>query len=177
MKTNRLITTAAAALLTLSVAACGGGDDDTATTVAPTTTAAATTTTAASSTTTGAATTTTEAATTTTEAPTTMAADTTMGEAMDEIEVGVQGNAFSTDQIVITAGREVTIVVNDQDTTTDEPHNFHIRTPDADFFTAIKEAPNTQTLTFQIDIPGTYEFFCDTHPADMTGVLIVEEDM
>jgi plastocyanin len=169
---RRLTILSVAALLALASAACG--DDDAAdTTAAPTTTAAATTTTAAATTTTAAATTTTAAATTTTAAATTTAAGGDGGEAV-ELEIVIQGDRFSEKEIVVPAGQEISITVIDKDTETDAPHNFHIRTPDADFFTNIEEAPNTQVLTFQIDTPGEYQFFCDTHAVTMNGVVLVQ---
>ena len=75
------------------------------------------------------------------------------------------------------AGQEVTIVVTDKDTETDDPHNFHVRAGDQNFFTNIEPAPNTQTISFTIETAGVYEFFCDTHALTMNGEFIVEDDM
>ena len=94
----------------------------------------------------------------------------------DAIEFNIIADAttFSVDEIVVSAGQEVTIIVKDKDTMSDEPHNFHVRAGDANYFTLIKAAPNTQSITFTIDTPGVYEFFCDTHLTEMAGVFIVE---
>lgn len=159
---RRAIALAAALVLTaMTLAACG--DDDSAdTTEAPTTTA----TTAA------------PATTATTEAPATTVAPATTAGGGDTsgttIEVTIQGDRFDTDEIVVKAGQEVTIVVTDKDTETDDPHNFHVRAGSDNFFTNIEEAPNTQEITFTIQEPGTYEFFCDTHIETMFGTFVVQ---
>ncbi len=169
MRTTRALTAVAA--LTLVVAACGGGDDTTAeTTDAP---AETTTTTTAPATTAAPAT---SAAPGTTAAPATTEAsggDTTGVT----IEITTQGDSFSTDEIRVAAGQEVTIVVTDKDTETDDPHNFHVRAGAQNIFTNIEPAPNTQTITFTIETAGVYEFFCDTHALTMNGEFIVEDDM
>ncbi len=150
--------------LALVVSACGG--DDAGTTAATTAETTATTTTSA-----------TTLAPATTAAPATTGAETTLAPTGDAVEINVTTNndAFSLDEITVTAGQQVTIIIEDRDTGTDEAHNFHVRAGDLNFFTKILEAPNTQELTFQIDTPGVYEFFCDTHTLEMTGLFIVEE--
>ena len=164
MKRPRVLTLALAAMLVF--AACG--DDDTGSTTAETTAETAAETTAA----TEAPATTTTAAPATTEAPATTAAS--GGAEATTIDVTLQGDRISVDEIRIKAGQEVTIVVNDIDTETDDPHNFHVRAGDFNIFTNIEEAPNVQEITFTIDEPGEYEFFCDTHLETMFGTLIVE---
>jgi plastocyanin len=151
--------------LALVVSACGG--DDAGTTAATTAGTTATTTTA------------TTLAPATTAAPATTGAETTLAPTGDAVEFNVTTNndAFSLNEITVSAGQLITIIIDDRDQGTDEPHNFHVRAGDLNFFTEIREAPNTQELTFQIDTPGVYQFFCDTHPETMTGVFIVEEDM
>ena len=170
MKTSRLMALASVGALALALAACGdSGSSDTTTTQAPATTQAPVTTQAPA---------TTEAPATTQAPATTMATDTTMGDMAElVIEVTTQGDSFSVDEIRVAAGQEVTIIVTDKDTETDEPHNFHVRAGDLDFFTNIEEAPNVQTLTFTIETAGTYLFFCDTHADTMFGDFIVEDDM
>lgn len=157
----------AIAALALVVAACG--DDDT--TADTTATPAETISTTTSPTTTVATTTTVASAATETETTTAPSGDGVV------FNVVTNGNKFSLDEIKIVAGQEVTIIIEDKDTGTDEAHNFHVRAGGLNFFTEIKDAPNTQTLTFTIDTPGVYEFFCDTHLLEMTGVFIVEDDM
>ena len=168
MRIHKAIALAAALVLaSLALAACGD-DDATDTTAAPTSTAAPPTTTGGTDTTAAPDTT---AAATTTAAPATTAAGGTTGTT---IEVVTQGDRFSVDEIRVKAGQEVTIIVDDRDTETDDPHNFHVRAGDFNIFTNIEEAPNTQEITFTIQEPGTYEFFCDTHAETMFGEFIVE---
>ncbi len=113
---------------------------------------------------------TTQAATTTTGGETTT---TTGGDGEPTvIEVIGLDEAFSMRTIEVTAGEQVTIVFNNKDTS-GEPHNFHLRTPDNDWFTQIAEAPDVQEITFVIAEPGEYGYFCDTHSSTMTGTLIV----
>lgn len=152
--------------LTMTVAACGGGDDAGGDTSAATT-AATTAATEAPATT---------AATETTDAPPTTAGETTMAPSGDiaEFSIVTDGNKFSLEEIRVDAGQEVHIVIEDRDQGTDEPHNFHVRAGGLNFFTEIKDAPNTQELTFVIDTPGEYTFFCDTHLDEMNGLFIVE---
>lgn len=162
----------AIAALALMTAACGGSGESADTADAPEPSAAASTTPAPA--TTAASTTTTAAITTTAPQGET---DETGGTSGLEINIITQGDSFSTKEIRVPAGEEVTIIVDDRDTGTDEPHNFHVRAGDQNFFTDIKPAPNTQTLTFTIDTAGVYEFFCDTHALTMNGEFIVEDDM
>lgn len=163
MKTRRMLVAVVMAVAAMSLAACG--DDDAGTT---TTTAAGTTTVAPSTTTTAGGATTT---TTTGGGETT----TTTAGATGPIEITVVAKdvAFNTAEITVKAGQEVTLIMDNQDLSSDEGHNIHVRTNTADFFTGIHTAPNTEEITFTIAEPGTYTFFCDTHSTTMLGAFIV----
>jgi plastocyanin len=162
---------AALVLAAMALSACGDDDGASDTSAATSTTAAATTSQAASST---AASSTTAAETTTTEATSTTQDDMGDGGDVQEIEVTIDSTAFDVEEIRVTAGQEVHIVVTDNDAGADEPHNFHVRAGSENYFTNIEPAPNVQELTFTIQEPGEYEFFCDTHLAEMSGTFIVE---
>jgi plastocyanin len=169
--------------LALPAAACGGGEStadtsaSTATTqaVASTATAAAPATTAAPA----AASTTTPPAATTTAAEDPATGDGTNGI---ELEITAVNLVFSTNVLNTTAGVRTTVIFTHND---EEAHNFHVRAVDqpliesktgdqvTDVFTAIMQPPSSETLTFTIAEPGEYLFFCDTHPLDMTGTLVV----
>lgn len=146
--------------LMLLGAACGGSDSGDETT----TTAAATTTTAAPGTTTTA-----PAATTTTAAGTT----TTAGGGGVELTIAAEDSeGFTRDRLEAPAGVEVTVTFQNKDVGSGEPHNWHLRTDTDDWFTPINDAPSTDSVTFTIDTPGEYEYFCDTHLVAMKGTFI-----
>lgn len=172
MRIHKAIALAAALVLAAMTLAACGDDDATDTSAATPTTAAATT---SEATTTSAGSSTTAAETTTTEATSTTEDD--MGDGggdTQEVEVTIDSTSFDVGEIRVKAGEEVHIVITDNDQGADEPHNFHVRAGSENFFTNIEPAPNVQELTFTIQEPGEYEFFCDTHQAEMNGVLIVE---
>jgi plastocyanin len=76
-------------------------------------------------------------------------------------------------EITVKAGQEVTLILDNQDLSSDEGHNIHVRTNTNDYFTAIHTAPDTQEIVFTIADAGTYTFFCDTHPTQMLGTFTV----
>ncbi len=162
MKRKRLNLAAAFSLVALTIAACGGGG-----------TTATTTSVAAGATTKPAPTT---VATTSPAPATTRPANTTTAASMDGVEItisAVDSEGFSTDIIEVTAGQEVTIIFDNKDSG-GEPHNLHVKTDIADFLTPITQGPDVNEMTFTIDTPGEYEFFCDTHTTQMKGTLIVK---
>lgn len=162
MKPRNLRLTALIALLALIAVGCGGGDTSDETT----TTGAAAATTAAPS------------ATTAPPAATTTAPDggatTTIGSS-DAIELeisAVDSEGFSTSRLEVVAGAEVILTFVNKDGG-DEAHNVHVRTDTDDWFTELKQGPDTQSITFTIGTPGEYQFFCDTHSETMKGTLVV----
>jgi len=159
MRIPRLAT--ALALLSLLLTACGGGDSSGSD---PTTA------------TTAATTSTTSTATTATTAPTSTTATTASTAPSEPLEITVIANAlaFDTDVITIKAGQEVTVTLNNKDSTADDGHNIHFFVGERDILTPIEEAPSVDSVTFTIDTPGEYDFFCDTHLVEMQGKLIVE---
>ena len=73
------------------------------------------------------------------------------------------------DRVVITAGDEVTVTVENRDRGI--PHNFHVRSL-GDPKTELEDGIVTQTLRFAIDEPGEYTFVCDAH-VQMRGTVEV----
>ena len=148
------------AALSLVAAACGGGSGSD-----PTTTLAATTTTAASSATTQATVAPTTAGGTDTTAPT---------GGSQEITVLAESGVYVPDTLTVSTG-ELEVTFTDNDIGSDEPHNIHFQIGDSHYFTPINDsAPTTETVTFTVDTPGEYQFWCDTHPDTLRGVLTVE---
>jgi len=158
MRIPRLAT--ALALLSLLLAACGGGDSSGSDPTAATTSTTSTATTATT-------------VPTSTTATTASTASTAPSEPL-EITVIANALAFDTDVITIKAGQEVTVTLNNKDSTADDGHNIHFFVGERDILTPIEEAPSVDSVTFTIDTPGEYDFFCDTHLVEMQGKLIVE---
>lgn len=158
MRIKKLKALGVVAVLMLVVAACGGTSTE-------------------ATTTTEGATATTEGPTATTAAPTTTAAPgTTMAPSSDMFELEIEAfdsEGFSLDRLRVPAGVEVALTFVNKDIG-GEAHNIHVRTPTDNWFTDVKEGPDTQTLVFTIGTPGEYQYFCDTHSETMKGTLIVE---
>lgn len=81
------------------------------------------------------------------------------------IPVSIQNFAFSPSTIAARAGDVIVFTNNDT-----VPHTVTQATTGGDGFRSDPIAPGT-TYTLTIDEPGTYEFFCEFHPA-MTGTII-----
>jgi len=155
MKLKLLI---AMSVLGLAVAACGGGgDDDGASGSTSSTAAGVTTTTSGTGTTAG------EPGTTTTSDSSDTGTELTIS--------AVDSEGFSTSSLTAPAG-EITITFDNKDPG-EEPHNIRVVIPTGDVFTPVTNGPDVQSMTFTIDTPGDYVFFCDTHTDAMKGTLTV----
>jgi plastocyanin len=84
------------------------------------------------------------------------------------IPVSIQNFAFSPSTIAARAGDLIVFTNNDT-----VPHTVTQSTTSGVGFRSDPIAPGT-TYTLTIDEPGTYEFFCEFHPA-MTGTIIASE--
>lgn len=144
------------AALSLIAAACGDDSGTTTTAPAVTTTAALTTTTAAAATTTAGGT-----------------ATTAPSGGSQEVTIIAEGGAYVPDAVTVATG-EVEVTFTDNDLGSDEPHNIHFQIGDNHYFTPIHQsAPTTESVTFTVDTAGEYQFWCDTHPDTVKGVLTV----
>ena len=167
MKTTRIRLLAVTAALAVAAVACGGGSTSTDPTTTTTTGATATTTTAAV-TTTAAGSTTTVAAATTTAAPGTTVA----GEGVELVIEAEDSEGFSVSRLEAPVG-EITVTFVNKDIGSGEPHNWHVDVGGEQILTPITDGPDTQSVTFTVDTPGLYDYFCDTHLTAMTGTLVV----
>jgi plastocyanin len=83
-------------------------------------------------------------------------------------------NAYSVTNMVIPAGKPVTVIADNRGAI----HNWHVLgvTDDSGktIQTPLMQGPRTDSITFTISKPGTYQFQCDAHPADMKGTLTVQ---
>ena len=161
---GREVATALLLVLALVIGACGGSTDSTGDETTASTTAVTTAATTAASTT--------VATTTTTGAATTEATTSTQAEGPRSIEVVGLDEAFSENEITVSAGETVTIIFNNKDTS-GEPHNFRLIGPSSSWSTEVADAPDIQEITFSINEPGDYMFLCEIHPQTMTGTLVV----
>jgi plastocyanin len=125
-------------VLALAAAGCGGDDDGS---------ASATT-----------------AAPETTSAPATTAAS---GGGENELKLTASGTAWDTTSLDMTAGAQVSIEVNNQDSI---EHNFTFAEAGAN---QDVEGGEDATVTFTAPAAGTYPFFCKYHPSAMKGTVTV----
>jgi plastocyanin len=111
--------------------------------------------------------------TTTTSGTTTSGGtDTTVGGTF-ELTVGAEDNeGFTRERLEGPAGTEISVTFINKDIG-GEPHNWHIVVASGteEYATTVKDAPDTQTVTFTIGTPGEYTYYCDTHSEAMKGVF------
>ncbi|MDE0805517.1 MAG: cupredoxin domain-containing protein [Acidimicrobiales bacterium] len=88
---------------------------------------------------------------------------------VSEFTIVADNLRWDIDRVVIAAGDEVTVTVENRDRGI--PHNFHVRSP-GDPKTELEDGIVTQMLRFSIDEPGEYVFVCDAH-LQMTGTVEV----
>jgi plastocyanin len=87
--------------------------------------------------------------------------------------VGIVGKAFDPTTITISAGDTVTWTVNQS---IGEPHSVTSGTPqDAgkQFDSGINLKDNGQSFQFTFKDPGEYVYYCQVHPVEMTGKVVV----
>lgn len=92
-------------------------------------------------------------------------------EPASSFNVVAKNTKYDTDTLVVTAGEEVVISLDNQDGAL---HNISVYTVDGgdaifrgDLFTG----PETKEYRFEAPPPGVYYFHCDAHP-EMKGVFI-----
>jgi plastocyanin len=83
-------------------------------------------------------------------------------------------NKYSVTKMAVPAGKPVTVIVQNKGAI----HNWHLQNvKDAsgkDIATPLQQGPTTFSVTFTVSQPGTYNFICDAHPADMKGTLVAQ---
>lgn len=88
--------------------------------------------------------------------------------------ITAEGIAFSTNELRLPAGRQVTIHFENKDDGI--PHNVAIYTEqggEAIFQGEVITGPASRDYTFEAPEPGTYYFQCDVHPPQMNGTVVV----
>ncbi len=112
-----------------------------------------------------------------TQAPQPTATKEPSGEAR-QIAIEMKDNLFEPREVTVRAGSQIVFQLRNVGAA---PHNMHIAESGSFEGGAISQPdlilPNKSgELTWEApNEPGTYEFRCDIHPVDMTGVIIVEE--
>jgi plastocyanin len=84
-------------------------------------------------------------------------------------------NKFALTELVANANEETTLTLENKGSAV---HNLHIMgVMGADgkpITTPLSPGGKTDTITFTIATPGTYDFLCDVHPAEMKGKITVK---
>ncbi|HEX3264362.1 MAG TPA: plastocyanin/azurin family copper-binding protein [Candidatus Limnocylindrales bacterium] len=87
--------------------------------------------------------------------------------------VGIVGKAFDPATITVSAGDTVTWTVNQS---IGEPHSVTSGTPQdsgKQFDSGINLKDNGQSFEFTFKDPGEYLYYCEVHPTEMTGKVVV----
>ncbi len=96
------------------------------------------------------------------------------GAASSQITVVATDNKFDKTALTVPAGKEVTITFENKGSAI---HNWHVggvKGKDGkDITTQLIPGGKTETVSFTIDNPGTYDYMCDVHP-EMRGKLTVQ---
>jgi plastocyanin len=96
-------------------------------------------------------------------------------EAASPNTVTTTDNKFDPTAMSATANQETTITVENKGTAL---HNWHVQgVKDAsgnDIATKLAPGGSKESVSFVIDKPGTYDYVCDAHPAEMKGKLTVQ---
>lgn len=91
-----------------------------------------------------------------------------------EMTLVMRDNKFDQKAFTVPANTPVTVTTDNKGSAL---HNFHvinIKSADGkDIVTQLIPGGRTDTVTFTIDTPGTYDYRCDVHP-EMTGKLTVQ---
>ena len=84
-------------------------------------------------------------------------------------------NKFDPTKLTVPANQPVTVTLQNKGQAI---HNWHVlNVNDAtgtEVATQLLPAGQSETITFTLAVPGTYDFQCDTHPAEMKGSLTVQ---
>jgi plastocyanin len=96
-----------------------------------------------------------------------------------QLKVVAKGIKFDVKDLTADAGKPVTVTLDNQDAGVQ--HNWALYESESAAkknsqpiaSSPIKEGPNTSSVTFTVQKPGTYFFRCDVHPTQMTGTLVI----
>jgi plastocyanin len=84
-------------------------------------------------------------------------------------------NKFDTTRLTVPANQPVTVTLQNKGQAI---HNWRVLnvkdTAGKDVATQLLPGGQSETITFTLAAPGTFDFQCDTHPAEMKGKLTVQ---
>lgn len=84
-------------------------------------------------------------------------------------------NKFDQTSHTVKAGEQVTVTLENKGQAL---HNWVVKgikgADGKDITTQLLTASKSETITFAIEKPGTYDFLCDVHPVEMKGKLTVQ---
>jgi len=96
------------------------------------------------------------------------------GAASTQITIVATDNKFDKTALTVPVGKEVTLTFENKGSAI---HNWHLEgvkdKSGKDITTQLIAGGKTETVTFIIDKPGTYDYMCDVHP-EMRGKLTVQ---
>ena len=159
------IITVLSILLSVAAVACGGSNDQAATgTATVLATSPAIVATASAVPTLGA----------TAAAATATAAAGSAQSPVTTLAMVARDNSFEPRAFAIQRGRKVTLTLRNSGQALHDFQVLKATNPDGTTIkTRLLEANQNQTIEFQIDTAGDFEFYCEVHPVDMRGRLTV----
>lgn len=84
-------------------------------------------------------------------------------------------NKFDKTSLTIKAGTPATVTMENKGAAIHNWHVLNVKSKDGkDITTGLLPGGQSDTITFEIDTPGTYNFQCDVHPVEMKGTLTVQ---
>jgi plastocyanin len=97
--------------------------------------------------------------------------DAAAGPPKTDLSVTAKNTAFTPTELTAPAGKALTITFTNDDSIA---HSFHLSGGTAgEIKTDIKQGPSVETLQVTLNVPATYAFQCDVHPAKMKGTIVV----
>jgi plastocyanin len=154
------------------VAACSSNNNESSTqTTSKTSTPAAVTT----STSTPAATSTRTATPAAAASASATAAASGSAAAENKITIVATDNKYDKTSLTVKAGQPVTLTLENKGAAIHDWHLDGVKTPDGkDINTKLIPGGQSDTITFTIPNPGTYNFECQVHPTEMKGTITAQ---
>jgi plastocyanin len=92
-------------------------------------------------------------------------------EGVNETKLGLSGDVFSLQTMVVNKGDNVTVHFYNLENESDERHSFTIGAP----YNINKDLAGGEnaTITFTADREGVFQYHCIHHPPQMIGQLVV----
>lgn len=92
-------------------------------------------------------------------------------EGVNETKLGISGDVYSLQTMVVNKGDEVTVHFYNLEKDAGEKHSFTIGAPYN--INKVLAGGDNATITFKADHEGVFQYHCMFHPPEMIGQLIV----